>query len=219
MPIKVGITGGIGSGKSTICKVFKLLGVPVFEADVVAKQLQNANQEIKQGLINLFGEDIYTYEGIVDRKKLAAIIFNDDFLISKVNELIHPFVHEEFENWLKKQNSAYIVHEAAILFESGFYKIMDFTILVSAPEEQRIERVMKRDNVNREVVMQRIKKQWDDEEKQKLASFVIHNNNQNLIIPEIIKIDKNLKELSPSPALPFGEEVCSSPLEELDGAS
>ena len=194
MPIKVGITGGIGSGKSTICKIFKLLGVPVFEADVVAKQLQNTNQKVKNGLINLFGKDIYTHEGVVDRKKLASIIFNDDFQISKVNELIHPVVREEFENWLKKQNSTYIVHEAAILFESGFYKMMDFTILVSAPEEQRVEWVMKRDGVNREIVTQRIKRQWNEEKKQKLASFVIYNNNNNLIIPEVITIDKNLKE-------------------------
>ena len=194
MPIKVGITGGIGSGKSTVCEIFKLLGVPVFEADVVAKQLQNTNQKIKNGLISLFGEDIYTPEGLVDRKKLADIIFNSDFQIAKINELIHPVVKEEFENWLKKQNSAYIIHEAAILFESGFYKIMDYTILVSAPEEQRIERVMKRDCINRETVMQRIKKQWSEEEKQKLASIVVHNDNKNLVIPEIIKIDKNLKE-------------------------
>ena len=193
MPIKVGITGGIGSGKSTVCEVFKLLDVPVFEADVVAKQLQNTNQKIKNGLISLFGEDIYTPEGLVDRKKLADIIFNSDFQIAKINELIHPVVKEEFENWLKKQNSAYIIHEAAILFESGFYKIMDYTILVSAPEEQRIERVMKRDCINRETVMQRIKKQWNEEEKQKLASIVVHNDNKNLVIPEIIKIDKNLK--------------------------
>ena len=194
MPIKVGITGGIGSGKSTICKIFKLLGVPVFEADVVAKQLQNTNQKVKNGLINLFGKDIYTREGVVDRKKLASIIFNDDFPISKVNELIHPVVREEFENWLKKQNSTYIVHEAAILFESGFYKMMDFTILVSAPEEQRVEWVTKRDGVNRDIVTQRIKRQWSEEKKQKLASFVIYNNNNNLIIPEVIAIDKNLKE-------------------------
>jgi len=193
MPIKVGITGGIGSGKSTVCEVFKLLGVPVFEADVVAKQLQNTNQKIKNGLISLFGEDIYTPEGLVDRKKLADIIFNSDFQIAKINELIHPVVKEEFENWLKKQNSAYIIHEAAILFESGFYKIMDYTILVSAPEEQRIERVMKRDSVSKEIVLQRIKKQWSEEEKQKLASIVVHNDNKNLVIPEIIKIDKNLK--------------------------
>ena len=193
MPVKVGITGGIGSGKSTVCEIFKLLGVPVFEADAVAKQLQNSNQKIKKVLISLFGEDIYTHESIVDRKKLADIIFNDEFQLSKVNELIHPAVREEFENWLKKQNSAYIVHEAAILFESGFYKMMDFTILVSAPEGQRIERIMKRDGANREIIMQRIKTQWDEDKKQNMASFVIYNDNENLIIPEVIKIDNNLK--------------------------
>lgn len=194
MPVKVGITGGIGSGKSTVCKVFKLLGAPVFEADIVAKQLQNTNQKIRKGLIRLFGEDIYTSEDTVDRKKLAAIIFNDDLMLSKVNELIHPAVREEFEQWLEKQNSPYIVHEAAILFESGFYKLMDFNIVVSASEEQRIERIMQRDGINRESVIRRIQKQWSDERIQNLADMVIHNNNNNLIIPEIIKIDKQLKE-------------------------
>ncbi len=194
MPVKVGITGGIGSGKSTVCKVFKLLGAPMFEADIVAKQLQNTNQKIRKGLIRLFGEDIYTSEDTVDRKKLAAIIFNDDLMLSKVNELIHPAVREEFEQWLEKQNSPYIVHEAAILFESGFYKLMDFNIVVSASEEQRIERIMQRDGINRESVIRRIQKQWSDERIQNLADMVIHNNNNNLIIPEIIKIDKQLKE-------------------------
>lgn len=194
MPVKVGITGGIGSGKSTVCKVFKLLGAPVFEADIVAKQLQNTNQKIRKGLIRLFGEYIYTSEDTVDRKKLAAIIFNDDLMLSKVNELIHPVVREEFEQWLEKQNSPYIVHEAAILFESGFYKRMDFNIVVSASEEQRIERIMQRDGINRESVIRRIQKQWSDERIQNLADMVIHNNNNNLIIPEIIKIDKQLKE-------------------------
>jgi dephospho-CoA kinase len=194
MTIKVGITGGIGSGKSTVCKIFKLLGVPVFEADIVAKQLQNTHPKIKEGLIRLFGEVIYTDDGVVDRKKLASIIFNNEFQLSKVNELIHPIVREEFEIWMKMQNSPYIVHEAAILFESGFYKLMDFTILVSAPEGQRIKRVVERDGVNENIVLERIKKQWNDFEKQKLASIVLNNDNKNLIIPEIIKIDKNLKE-------------------------
>ncbi len=194
MTIRVGITGGIGSGKSTICKVFKLLGAPVFEADIVAKELQNIHPKIKHGLIHLFGEEIYTEEGVVDRKKLAAIIFNDDFQLSKVNALIHPVVRETFENWVNEQESPYIIHEAAILFESGFYKMMDFTILVSAPEKQRIERVSKRDGISEGLIMERIKKQWNDEQKLQLASFIIQNDNKNLIIPQIITIDKNLKE-------------------------
>ena len=136
MTLTVGITGGIGSGKSTVCKVFKLLGLPIFEADLVAKKLINSNSKIKNGLTHLFGNDIYIQNEGVDRKKLANIIFNDDIQLAKVNALIHPVVRNEFKNWLKKQNTAYIIHEAAILFESGFYKMMDFTILVSAPEFQ-----------------------------------------------------------------------------------
>lgn len=195
MTLKVGITGGIGSGKSIVCNVFKLLGVPVFEADDAAKKLYLTNREVKTGLIQLFGEDIYTPEGIPDRKKLASYIFNNDIQREKVNELVHPFVRKKFENWLNiYKNVPYVIHEAAILFESGFYKMMDFTVLVVAPEEERIARVMARDGVTAEMVRKRMQKQWSDEKKEKLAGKVLVNDNKNLMIPEIIRIDKNLKE-------------------------
>ena len=194
MTFKVGITGGIGSGKSTICRIFNLLGTPVFEADRAAKALMNSNSEIRNGLINLYGSDIYTSDGNVDRKKLAGIIFNDDIQLQKINALVHPQVRAEFLNWAEHQDSPYVVHEAAILFESGFYKMMDATILVSAPEEERINRVSKRDGSEREQIRSRIQKQWPDEEKRKLATIEIVNDNKNLIIPEIIKIDKQLRE-------------------------
>lgn len=194
MALKVGITGGIGSGKSTVCKVFKVLGVPVFEADVVAKQLMDTNEQIRNGLINLFGESVYTPSGSVDRKKLASIIFNNDIQLRKVNELIHPVVRSKFLNWAEKQDAPYVVHEAAILFESGFYKMMDFTILVSAPEEERILRVTKRDGSLPQQVKERMQKQWSDDEKRKLASVEIRNAETDLILPQIITIDKQLKE-------------------------
>ena len=194
MAVKVGITGGIGSGKSTVCKVFKLLGVPVFEADSVAKHLLNTNNKIRAGLIHLFGPEIYMEDGTVDRKKLAGIIFNDDIQLEKMNRLVHPVVREEFYNWIEKQDFPYIIHEAAILFESGFYKIMDYTILISAPENQKIERVIKRDGVSKELVIERMKKQWPDEKKRKLASLELKNDNKHLLIPEIIEIDKKLKD-------------------------
>ena len=189
----IGITGGIGSGKSTVCKIFKMLGVPVFEADNVAKSLINSNAEIRNGLIQLFGKSIYDSNNKLDRTMLANFIFNDDTLLEKVNQLVHPVVRNEFINWQKQQNSNYIIHEAAILFESGFYKMMDYTILVSAPEEIRIERVTKRDNIPSELVQARIRKQWPDEQKRILASFELVNNNKNLLIPQILEIDKNLK--------------------------
>ena len=194
MILKIGITGGIGSGKSTICSIFSLLGVPVFEADKVAKQLVNSHPEIKKGLVHHYGKEIYTANGGVDRKKLAGIIFNDDLQLAKVNELIHPFVRNEFQNWIKDQTSPYIIHEAAILFESGFYKMMDFNILVSAPVKQRIERVIKRDKISEALIKKRMGKQWPDSQKRKLADFEIKNDNKHLIIPKIIEIDKRIKE-------------------------
>jgi len=189
----IGITGGIGSGKSTVCKVFKLLGVPVFEADIVAGKLINSNSEIRNELVQLFGNDIYSADKKVNRKKLAELIFNSDVLLEKVNNIVHPAVRNEFLNWLKQQKPAYVIHEAAILFESGFYKMMDFTILVSAPEEMRVERVMMRDNISSEQVIARMAKQWPDSEKRKLATFELVNDNKNLLIPQIIEIDKKLK--------------------------
>ncbi|QGY48159.1 dephospho-CoA kinase [Maribellus comscasis] len=192
--MKVGITGGIGSGKSTICNIFKLLGVPVFEADVVAKQLLDSDSQIKSGLIHLFGEGIYMDNGSVNRKKLANIIFNDNIQLEKMNKMVHPVVREKFNDWVDKQNHKYIIHEAAILFESGFYKMMDFNILVSAEKRQRIERVKKRDAVSEAQVLERMNRQWTDEEKRKLASIEIINDNKRLIIPEIIEIDKKLKK-------------------------
>jgi dephospho-CoA kinase len=194
MTLTVGITGGIGSGKSTICKIFRLLNVPVFEADLEAKKLIHSNSVIKAGLIDLFGEAIYTADGTVDRKELAKLIFNDENQLAKVNKLVHPLIRAEFKSWLEKQSAPYIIHEAAILFESGFYKMMDYTILVSAPENIRIERVSKRDNVTREQVKERIQKQWTDQHKRELATLEIKNDNKELIIPQIIEIDKQIKE-------------------------
>ena len=193
MALSIGITGGIGSGKSTVCNIFKLIGAPVFEADMVAKSLIDSNAEIRNGLIHLFGKSIYDLNNKINRKMLANFIFNDDTLLEKVNQLVHPVVRNEFVRWQKQQYSEYIIHEAAILFESGFYKMMDYTILVSAPEEIRIERVIKRDKVQPELVLSRIRKQWSDEKKRNLASIELVNDNKNLLIPQILEIDKNLK--------------------------
>ena len=192
MTITVGITGGIGSGKSTVCEIFKILGVPVFEADKVARNLMNENSVIRQNLVEWFGNEIYS-ENQLNRKLLAEHIFNDNNLLTKVNSLVHPIVREEFEKWKNKQETVYSVYEAAILFESGFYKLMDFTILITAPEQIRINRVMKRDNLSQDQVVARINNQWTDDKKRKLATTVIINDNKNLIIPQIIEIDKKLK--------------------------
>lgn len=194
MALKIGITGGIGSGKSVLCDFFKLLRIPIFEADAWARDLTNTHPKIRTGLINFFGAGIYTPDGVVDRKKLAGIIFNDQVSLREVNGLIHPVVREEFLIWAEKQDAPYVVHEAAILFESGFYKMMDFNILVSAPRIMRLERVAKRDNSTPEQISGRMDKQWKDNRKRELASIEIRNDNTELVIPQIIRIDKQLKE-------------------------
>jgi dephospho-CoA kinase len=191
--IKVGVTGGIGSGKSTVCKVFKVLGIPVFEADQVARQLMNSDAGVRIQLIDLFGSSVYLSDQTIDRKFLSAIVFNNPSLLSGLNSIVHPAVRKAFDVWCKNQQSPYVIQEAAILFESGFYKMMDKTIVVATDESERIQRVMKRDKTSEEQVRQRIRNQWTDEQRIKMADFVIHNNDNELIIPQIVEIDKKIR--------------------------
>ncbi|HCY42177.1 MAG TPA: dephospho-CoA kinase [Prolixibacteraceae bacterium] len=191
--IKVGITGGIGSGKSTACRVFSILGIPVFIADLAAKQLMNTSSEIRDQLIRVFGKEVYLPDRTIDRKYLAGIVFNDPSLLARLNSIVHPVVRKAFDDWCSTKQAPYVLHEAAILFESGFYKNMDKTITVATKLEERIKRVTKRDHLSEELVMQRIKNQMSDAEKIKLADFVICNNEDELIIPQIIEIDKKLR--------------------------
>lgn len=191
--VKIGITGGIGSGKSTICNFFSLLGIPVFNADLVAKQIMNESAVVRNQMMLQFGKEIYLPNQVIDRKKLAAIIFSSPTLLQKVNSIVHPEVRKSFFDWCSRQLSPYIVHEAAILFESGFNEMMDFTILVTAPEQQRIERVKKRDQLTAEAIKERIAKQWPDDQKARLASVTIINDNRNLILPVLIEIDKKFR--------------------------
>lgn len=191
--LKIGVTGGIGSGKSTVCKVFLALGIPVFEADQIAKSLMNTDQEIYGKLVNLFGATAYLPDHTVNRKYLAGIVFNNPSLLAQLNAIVHPVVRKTFFDWCDKQKSPYIIHEAAILFESGFYKMMDKTITVITNENERVQRVMKRDGITLEMVNERIRNQWSDEERIKLADFIIRNNDDELIIPQIIEIDKKIR--------------------------
>ncbi len=192
--LTVGITGGIGSGKSTVCKVFRVLGVPVFQADVVARNLQNEDPQIKRSLTELFGAEIYDSYGFLNRKRLAEIIFNDKMLLEKVNTLIHPAVHREFEKWKElHSNCPYLLYEAAIMFETGSYLRFDYIIMVMTDEKERIERVMRRDHVSEEAIKRRMLNQMADSRKIKLADFVIENNDNQMIIPKILELDKILK--------------------------
>ena len=191
--IKVGITGGIGSGKTTVCKIFELLDVPVYYADDEAKKILDSNEEIKLQISNTFGSEIINAEGKIDKKKLASFVFNDKEKLEKLNSIIHPAVREHFENWAKQHSSQkYTLKEAAILFESGANKLVDKVITVTAPLELRINRAMKRDRITREQVEQRISKQISDEEKLKRSQFVIHNDENQLLIPQILNIHHQL---------------------------
>jgi dephospho-CoA kinase len=192
--LSIGITGGIGSGKSTVCKVFRTLGIPVFQADLVARRLQDEDPEIRISLTALFGTEIYTEKGTLNRKKLAGIIFSDHQSLETVNKLIHPAVNKEFNNWKEKMvHFPYVLYEAAIIFETGRAVSFDYTILVIADEKERMERVMKRDHLPAEAILMRMKNQMNDSEKILLADFIIENNDNQLIIPQIIKLDQILK--------------------------
>ena len=189
---KVGITGGIGSGKSTIVRFFELKGIPVFIADTEANILVNTSMKIRKKLTRLLGNDIYLPDQTLDRKKLAEYIFNNQDLMERVNSIVHPEVRKQFGKWVNKQTSPYIIYEAAILFETGYYKSVDYTILVTAPEEMRIARVMKRDNVSQEKIQERIANQWTDEKKAELADYVIKNDNSELLLPQLNNLHERM---------------------------
>ena len=187
----IGITGGIGSGKSTIAKVFMSIGYPVYNSDTRAKELINSNEELINSIKLSFGDDLYNSQGL-DRKKMASIVFNNPEKLELLNSIIHPTVGKDFEKWIDSQNTSFILKEAAILFETGIYKSLHKIILVSAPQETRIERVIKRDNTNREEVLSRMNNQWSEEKKTELADYVIDNSGNKLVIPQVLEIIKQI---------------------------
>ena len=192
---KVGITGGIGSGKTTVCKVFELLGVPVFYADSVAKSIMYTDNELREQIIRVFGKDSYFVNGDLNRAYISSIVFKDETELQKLNGLVHPAVFRAFDLWVSEQvNAPYVMKEAALLFESGSYKMCDQTILILAPEAIRIARVTERDKISEEDVKLRMKKQWPDAEKQKLANYILRNDESHLLIPEIIDLHRQFIE-------------------------
>lgn len=190
--IKVGITGGIGSGKSFVAKVFKTMFIPFYDADKEAKALMWRSEVIRKGLIQAFGAEVYFEDGTLNRKWLSNQVFNNADQLELLNSIVHPVVIQDAVDWADAQTSPYSLKEAALLFESGSYKTLDYTILVIAPEDLRIERVMQRDGVTREEVMNRINKQMPEDEKIKLANFIIVNDGIQLLIPQIYTIHKQL---------------------------
>lgn len=184
---KIGITGGIGSGKTTVCNIFKMLGIPVFNADYQAKLLLQNNQ-VKQQLNSWFGNLIFT-NNQVDKKKMAQLIFNNPNAISKVNGLIHPLVAQQFEQWvLLNKQKPIVIKESALIFENNLQASLNVVILVTAPVQLRVARVMERDNMLQQQVIDRINNQMPDDEKQKLANYKIINDNNTLLIPQVLAI-------------------------------
>ncbi len=193
--LRVGITGGIGSGKTTVCHIFEVLGVPVYYADDRAKHLMQHNDSLVSALKEAFGEEIYK-EGILDRPLLASKVFNDKDRLAKLNSLVHPAVAHDALKWQQANlHAPYTLKEAALLFEAGSYKALDKTIVVTAPLEIRVKRVMARDNATEEQVLARIANQWPEEEKVKLADFVITNDGMAALIPQVLHVHRQLLDL------------------------
>lgn len=195
--LKIGLTGGIGSGKSTVAKIFEVLGIPVYYADTEAKRLMNSNEKIKESIMQHFGEATYKNEEL-DRKYLADIVFNNPEKLELLNALIHPVTIKDAEEWMQRQAAPYSIKEAALLFESGAAENLDFVIGVYAPQALRIKRVMKRDNLSQDEIVKRINRQVNEEMKMKLCDFVITNNEQELLIPQVLKLHQHFISLANS---------------------
>lgn len=193
--MRVGVTGGIGSGKSSVCRVFNTLGIPVFDSDYEARIITENNPIVKSRLSELTGRELFS-SGTLDRQLLASLIFNDKKLLEKVNSLIHPMVFDYFHEWVLKQQSPYVILEAAILFESGADKMVDKTVSVIAPEQERIERVMSRNNLTIEEVTERMRNQLPQKELIARSDYLIMNSEEDMILPSVLKLHSELLELT-----------------------
>lgn len=197
--LRVGITGGIGSGKTTACKLFEKLGVPVYYADLRAKQLMEEDKKLKHSIVENFGSDAYLQDGTLNRAYLSSIVFSNEEKLQLLNSLVHPVVAADSESWnevLAQNGFAYSLREAALLIESGSYRLLHKLIVVTAPEEERIQRVMMRDNVTKEQVQARINAQIPEREKVKLADFVIQNTDLISLAQQVQNIHEQLLKIA-----------------------
>jgi len=188
--IKIGLTGGIGSGKTTVAKMFESLGVPIYYSDFWAKKLTNSNTEIISKLKKEFGNEIYSENNTLNKILLSKIIFNSKPKLEIVNNIIHPIVKNHFDEWVKTQeklNKKYIIKETAILFESGAYKQVNKTITVSTELDLRIKRLQKRDNITEGEILKKVASQMPEEEKIKLSNYIIYNNKNDMLLPQVLK--------------------------------
>ena len=190
-PLQIGITGGIGSGKSIVCKIFSCLGIPVYDADSRAKLLTNTDPEIRSKVIELLGPESYDKQGNYDRSFVAPLVFNNEILLKRLNSIIHPVVQQDTENWVQeRQNEAYVIKEAAIMNAARDSNSLDFVVVVQSPVEIRIKRIRERDNRSEEEIKAIIERQVSDAERNEIADFVIHNDEETALIPQVMKLHK-----------------------------
>jgi len=197
MILKIGLTGGIGSGKSTVSNIFKILGIPVFNADIAAKRLMETDANLIGSIKLAFGETAYINEKL-NRKYIADIVFHDAHQLEILNALTHPIVIKAGNDWMLQQSSPYVIKEAALMFESASAADIDYIIGVFAPKHMRIKRVMTRDGISREDVLARIDKQIGEDLKMKLCDFVLQNDEKHLLIPQVLQLHQRLLQLSDS---------------------
>ena len=194
MPLRIGLTGGIGSGKSTIAKVFEVLGIPVYYADEEAKRVMNEDESLKEQIIQHFGQEAYK-DGLLDRKYISAIVFNNREMLEQLNSIVHPVTLSDSERWMQQQSTPYAIKEAALIFETNAQENLDYVIGVSAPTPLRIHRAMQRDAVSREEVQSRMNRQIQETIKMKLCDFIIVNDEQQLVMPQVMALHEKILSL------------------------
>lgn len=193
--IKVGLTGGIGSGKSVVADIFRVLGIPVFDADKEAKRIMESDEQLVAAIQQAFGKESYT-NGKLNRSYLSSIVFNDPYKLEQLNAIVHPATIAAAGKWMAAQTTPYVVKEAALMFESGSAAHLDFVIGVHAPLSLRIQRTMHRDNMSREDVQARMNRQLDESLKMKLCDFVVENDEQQLLLPQVLQLHERFMDSS-----------------------
>lgn len=192
--LRIGLTGGIGSGKSTVARIFETLGIPVYYADDASKRLMNENEELRKSIQQHFGKETYT-DRLLNRKYLSSLVFNNPEKLALLNSIVHPVTIKDAENWMQQQTTPYAIKEAALIFESGSQEYLDKVIGVYAPKTIRINRVMQRDNATREDVIARMNKQINEEIKMRLCDYVVANDEQELLIPQVLQLDAAFRQI------------------------
>ncbi|HET9745106.1 MAG TPA: dephospho-CoA kinase [Chitinophagaceae bacterium] len=193
--VRVGLTGGIGSGKSTAAQIFEVLGIPVYYADTEARRLMNEDEEVRSAIGKLFGTKAYS-NNTLDRKYISSVVFSDPGKLEMLNAIVHPATKRDGESWMHRQTTPYAIHEAALIFEANVNDRLDYVIGVSSPEELRIKRTMERDQVSREEVVKRISQQLDEDIKMSKCDFVLINDEEQLLIPQVLELHKKLLNLT-----------------------